>query len=462
MAVALKTLSPEAAWSPYEPGRAGDRPWDLAAAAHLHRRAGFGAPMELLRATVEASPADAVQALLDPWPRVSQADRARFDAEMDLMARTVNDDEDQGHQLAAWWLYRMLATPHPLLERATLLWHGHFATSNAKVRHVGAMRRQNETLRLHALGRFEPMVQQMSRDPAMLMWLDATVNRKARPNENYARELMELFCLGEGHYAERDIKEIARAFTGWELRRDTFVFNRYQHDEGEKSFLGARGPFNGDDAVRTVLAQDAAPRFIAAKLVRCFVCEEPPLADPVLEPLARQLRETGFDLAAAVRRILLSRAFFASAGTRVRSPVELGVGLLRTLRARTDMLELAQALERLGQGVFYPPSVKGWDGGRAWIDTSTLLGRANLVRTGLTHAKTRWPQGDLAAQADAAGARSEADALQWLSDLMLAVPLAPQARDAVLSSLREQGGLTHAGLATALHTLSVMPEFQLA
>jgi uncharacterized protein (DUF1800 family) len=142
--------------------------------------------------------------------------------------------------------------------------------------------------------------------------------------------------------------------------------------------------------------------------------------------------------------------------------VELGVGLLRTLRARADMLELAQALERLGQGVFYPPSVKGWDGGRAWIDTSTLLGRANLVRGGLTHPKTRWPHGDLAAQADAAGARTEADALQWLSDLMLAVPLAPQAREAVLSTLREQGGLTHAGLAAALHAMSVMPEFQLA
>src|SRR5690606_21813964 len=255
-----------------------------------------------------------------------------FRQESDALASAVLAGGDS-KKLSAWWLYVMLRTPDVLREKMTLFWHGHFATSAAKVQDAWLMHRQNELFRRHALDAWETLVQGVSRDPAMLIYLDSAVNRKSHPNENYARELMELFCLGEGQYSEQDIREAARCFTGWEVRRGKFYLNRRQLDLGEKTVLGERGPFSGEEVVRVILRQPAAPRFLARKLVRFFVLDEPELPDALLEPLAVEFRESGLDVGRLVRRILGSRLFFSehALGRKVRSPVELGVGLLRAL-----------------------------------------------------------------------------------------------------------------------------------
>lgn len=395
-------------WGPYE------GPWDLARAAHLHRRAGFAATRTELDEALRAGPAESVERLM------SAAD------DFEPMGRTVAAaGEPRG--LAGWWLYAMTRTRAPLRERATLFWHGHFATSAAKVASARLMFEQNVLLRRRALGDFAALVQEISRDPAMLVYLDSAVNRRAHPNENYARELMELFCLGEGNYTEKDIREIARCFTGWEVRRDRFKFNRSHHDEGVKAFLGKSGRFGGEDAVRIVLEQPSAPRFIAATLARFFVSDEP----VPIEPLAEDLREN-WDIGRVVARILRSNLFFDSIGRKIRSPIEMVVGLLRALEGSTDLQVVADDLERLGQGLFHPPSVKGWDGGRTWINSGTLLGRANLVHRMMTSGKTRL--GDVASKE--------------LAGLLLAVPMPDGV--SLPDDLRE-----------AVHRMSLLPEFHL-
>jgi len=363
--------------------------------------------------------------------------------------------------LAAWWLYRMVHTPDPLTECVTLFWHDHFATSAAKVTKPRLMRAHYELLRRHAFGEFAPFVQAMSRDPAMLIWLDSTTNRRISPNENYARELMELFCLGVGNYTEGDIKEVARAFTGWEVRRDRFVFNSYQHDARDKTFLAHTGKFNGDDAVRVVLDHPAAPRFIARKLVRYFVCDEPELSDRVIEPLAQQLRGNGFAIAPIIRRVLASNLFFSqhAIGRKVRSPVTLGVGTLRALGASGNMNELAAGLDQLGQLPLFPPSVKGWDGGRAWINSSSLLLRANLMRA--IGEKAKFAEGSFVETARAANVTGPDDAVEWLLRLLVPVDV-PNATRRALTDIVTGSGDENQRMICLLQAIGSLPEFNLA
>ncbi|MCH7729352.1 MAG: DUF1800 family protein, partial [Planctomycetes bacterium] len=277
MAAGLKHIDPAWAWSPFEPDK--NRPWNIRLAAHLYRRAGFAANSHELEEAVRKTPAEVVRQLTNP-KKDEAAEQDLDDLGKAILARR------SPQSLSAWWLYRMLHTQDQLLEKTTLFWHGHFATSAAKVDDAKAMMDQHELLRRNAMGDFKKMVHAISRDPAMLIYLDSTENKKTQPNENYARELMELFCLGLGNYTEKDIQEIARCFTGWEVRRGKFVFNKYQHDKGEKAFLGRRGRFGGEDAIRIVVAQDAAPRFIVEKLIRYFVFDEPRPPAALIEPQA--------------------------------------------------------------------------------------------------------------------------------------------------------------------------------
>ncbi|HTN74922.1 MAG TPA: DUF1800 domain-containing protein, partial [Pirellulaceae bacterium] len=315
------SLTPDTAWLPYEPSA--EQPWNRRRAAHLLRRAGFAAPRDELAAAVKAGPAATVQSLL-----AGEAEQAAFSAEMATFARTLLAGNNP-QSLSTWWLYRMLHTPAPLLEKLTLFWHGHFATSAAKVLDAQLMYQQNVVLREHALGSFAELVQQMARDPAMLIYLDSATNRKAHPNENFAREVMELFCLGLGNYSERDIQELSRCFTGWEIQRGQFKFNSYQHDSGEKRLFGQRGDFDGAAGLKLILAQPAAPQFICAKLVRFFVTDSE-LESAWVAPLAKQFREHNLEIAPLVKTILLSRYFHSdeSIGQKIRSPVELAIGLL--------------------------------------------------------------------------------------------------------------------------------------
>lgn len=444
-------LTPEAAWEPFEPGR--DGAWDLSAAAHLFRRAGFGADRDQLEAAVSVSPTEAVDQLL------SAAEPGDFQTEMSVLASSAIAGGNV-QPLSAWWLYRMLATPCQLLEKLTLFWHGHFATGADKVTDPALMLAQNQLLRRLACGRFEELVQEVSRDPAMLLYLDAASSRKAHPNENYARELMELFCLGEGRYTEQDIREIARCFTGWEVRRGEYRFNRYQHDSGEKQFLGKAGVFGGEDAVRIVMEQPSAPEFLTEKLLRFLVMDEPTDPTVLCAPLARQFRDSGLELRLLLRTMLTSRLFFApeSRGRRVRSPVELAIGLLRCLNGSTNTVALATTLQQLGQGLFYPPSVKGWDGGRTWINSSTLLGRSNLVRALLSGPGTRFGRTSLREYLAARNLRTPEQILEELQLLLFAVPPPPAALESIAALLRPG---TDAALTAGLHALCTLPEFQL-
>jgi uncharacterized protein (DUF1800 family) len=287
-----------------------------------------------------------------------------------------------GLELRSWWLREMIETPTPLSERMALFWHGHFATSQQKIRYSQPMYQQHVLIRQHALGSFADLLRGIARDPAMLAYLDGANNRKEAPNENFAREVMELFTLGEGQYTEADVKEAARAFTGWGIERDTysFVLRPALHDTGDKTVLGKRGNFNGDDVLNILLAQNATARFITTKLMQEFVTPNPAPAD--VAALAAQFRAGNYAIKPLLRAMFLSPAFWSEAnrGTLVKSPVELMAGAMRQFQfGYSDALPLALRTAGLGQNVFSPPNVKGWPGGVAWINSTSLLERKRFL-----------------------------------------------------------------------------------
>ncbi len=430
-----------------------ETPWNMRTAAHLFRRAGFGATLNELAVAAEKTPAQVADELLDA------PETPGFQATMKLLSDAALATGNV-KQLSAWWAYRMLATPAQMLEKTTLFWHGHFATSAEKVTDGELMLTQNQLLRSFAFGDFSKLLLEISRDAAMLVYLDSSTNRKAHPNENYAREIMELFCLGEGHYSETDIRELARCFTGWEIRRGEFRFNRYQHDTGRKTILGESGDFGGEDGVRIVLEQKSAPEFIAGKLVRFFVMDEPVPSAELIAPLAKELRDSGMNIRPVLRCMFTSNVFYSdfSVGRKIRSPVELVIGLLRCLEGSTNSFELAEAMQTLGQGLLYPPSVKGWDGGRTWINSSTLLGRSNLVRSLITNEKTRFGKASLKEYLATQNVTNPRPIIDHLEMLLFAVPIPESAKERVEALMKSNGD---AGLTEGLHALCTIPEFQL-
>ncbi len=286
-------------------------------------------------------------------------------------------------RLALWWGNRMVTTPRPLEEKMTLFWHDHFATSEVKVRDVRKMHLQNRTLRAHATADFKTLLLAVMRDPAMLVYLDNRENVKEHPNENFGRELLELFTMGVGNYTEQDIREASRAFTGWTNEVLDFRFDAALHDDGPKTFLGRRGRLGGEEVLDIILEQPATAEFIAGKVYRYLVRED---LEPALQAqLGRHLRESGYELKALLGKILSSRDFYSppSVATQIKSPVQLVVSTYRKLglgKAPTapDMNSLAG---RLGQQLLYPPNVAGWAGGRTWITPATLLERGNAMRS---------------------------------------------------------------------------------
>jgi uncharacterized protein (DUF1800 family) len=373
MAEDSKKIDPRWAWEPYRPSARA--PWDVRRVGHLYRRAAFGANAAELEAGLKAGPEKTIAALLRGGPGLEE-----FDRRMAPLASTIARFNNAG-QLRAWWLARMLYSPHPLQEKMTLFWHNHFATSNAKVQSTRFMLGQYERMRKHSLGSFATLLREMSTDPAMLIWLDGRGSKKGSPNENYARELMELFSLGIGNYSESDIREAARAFTGWEVVGAEAVFNKRQHDAGEKAVLGRKGHFGPDDIVRICLEQKSCPSFIAAKLFRFLVSETVPATPALLEPVATAFRKSGYDFGALVKTMLSSNLFFSDKvyRTRIKSPAEFAVGMVRGLEGHIGTTLLAAELDKLGQNLFSPPSVKGWDGGPTWLNGQTLLQRQNLA-----------------------------------------------------------------------------------
>ena len=372
-------MSKQDPWAPFVP--TSDDPWDLGKVAHLHRRAGFGATRAKLLRDLKDGPKASVDRLLSP-PK-SDTDAAQV---VESLKQGVLDSGD-GERLKAWWLYRILFGTDPLREKLTLFWHGHFATSDRKVGSVPLMLGQNETLRRHALGEFADLLNAMIPDPAMLVWLDGAGSKKEKPNENFAREFLELFTLGVGHYTEKDVKEASRAFAGWvregrDFRRgDVFRFDATQADDGEKTFLKQTGRWKPADIVRITLEQPACAEFLCRKLYRYFLSEAKEPTE-LIRPLAEQLRKNKYSIRHVVEVILRSRHFYAMENRRQRvaGPVEFSAGLLRVLevpRPDVRLLSLAAACARQGQDLFHPPNVKGWDGGRTWLSSTTVLERGN-------------------------------------------------------------------------------------
>ena len=378
----MAEIDPRWAWEPYQPSD--QSPWDIRKVGHLYRRAGFGATWTELEAGQKAGPEKAIEQLLQGGPG-----QDKVDSVADFLAREATKSNNDQHA-RAWWLYRMLFTSHPLREKLTLFWHDHFATSNSKVQNVGFMLGQYELMHRHALGSFRELLQEMSKDPAMMIWLDTRLSKKGKPNENYAREVMELFSLGIGHYTETDIREAARAFTGWDIDDGKAVFDPNQHDDSEKTVLGRKGKWKADDIVRICLDQKSCPSFVAGKLFRFLISESITPSPQLLEPLAEQFRKTDYNFGTIVETVLRSNLFFSPRvyRTRIKSPVEFVLGIVRPLlvvdpksgfERRIGTIGLATALQTLGQDLFHPPSVKGWDGGPAWLNGQTLLHRQNLA-----------------------------------------------------------------------------------
>jgi uncharacterized protein (DUF1800 family) len=450
-------------WAPFQPST-GD-PWDLRKVAHLHRRAAFGATWAELQRDLKAGPAVSVDRLLQPRPLSAEETQI-----LDSLRQGVLDSRDS-ERLKAWWLYRLLYDPDPLREKLTLLWHGHFATSNRKVNSIALMFQQNELLRRHALGDFAALLKDIAGDGAMLLWLDGADSKREKPNENFAREFLELFTLGVGHYSEADIRQAARAFTGWHRQRNddyrgsnTFSFEPDRFDGGAKTFLGQTGPWKSADIVRITLEQPAAAEFLCRKLYRHFVSESDEPGPDLIQPLAAELRQNNYSIRHVVGILLRSRHFSAKAAhaQRVKSPVEFGAGMLHTLevpRADVSLLALAASCERQGQDLFYPPNVKGWDGGRTWLNSTTLLERGNWA------SDVVWGNPDLGlrpfdplAWAGRNGIAPER-AMETLVDLLLQGNLAAQARELILRTGRDgRADSLRKGLQLALHC----PEYQLA
>jgi uncharacterized protein (DUF1800 family) len=376
------------------------RQWDLQKAAHLLNRAGFGGTPDEIKAFCELGFDQAVQSALQgpddstqfPKPAWAQPQNlmqmrqqmmtldpdAKKQAQQAIQKQYRQDDLD----LINWWLGRMRYSPNPFREKMTLFWHGHFATSVAKVRDSYLMWQQNETLRAHAFGNFGLMVKAISRDPAMLIWLDTRQSMKDHPNENFAREVMELFTLGIGNYTENDVQQGARAFTGYRIdpTDETFRYAPFQHDDGTKTFLGKTGAFSGDDVLDIILEQPACAAFIAKKLWTFYAYEAP--SQGLVDALASNFRGTSYEIRPLMGTIFRSAEFYSadSMRTQIKSPVQWVVETSKVLETAMNRPQITvNALRELGQIPFAPPNVKGWDGGRSWITTSTLLYRYNMA-----------------------------------------------------------------------------------
>jgi Protein of unknown function (DUF1800) len=285
-------------------------------------------------------------------------------------------------RVAYWWANRMVATRHPLEEKMALFWHGHFAVNEAKVRDYRKTLGQLELFHKHGTGNFRDLLVAVAQDPAMLSFLDAGVNVKGAPNENFAREIMELFTMGVGNYSEKDIREAARAFTGWNYVDLKFVVNQDQHDDGAKTFLGKTGNFDGVDVIDLIVKQPATSRFIAGKIYRYFVRQE--LTPELQEKLGAVLRSNDYNIAPFLETIFLSRDFYspASVGTQIKSPVLLAISTFKKLGLTEvpGVPDFNIATGTLGQRLFSPPTVAGWSEGRSWMTPGLLLERGNFIR----------------------------------------------------------------------------------
>lgn len=485
--------------------------FDEAKAGHLINRAGFGGTPAQVRALHKLGLDGAVDYIVD-YQKVNAPPVNADSFDKDIMrppteqeqrmlaqARRNNDesireqiqlerqrrqnaDRQQIREMQKWWMKRIIETPRPLEEKMTLFWHGHFAVNYRAIEDSYHMFVQNQFFRANATGNFADLVYGIIRDPAMLRYLNNDQNRKERPNENLARELMELFTLGEGNvYTERDIKEGARALTGYTFNDDKFTFRAPAHDTGAKRIFGQQGNWDGVDFCRLILSQPLVSENICWKLYRYFVNDLPGTPDKDTQgfilKLARTMRDGNYAMRPVLKTLFKSEHFYhpANRASVIKNPVQLIVQAIRTLRTPARNLNaLISGADLMGQNLFYPPSVKGWDGGRAWINTSTLFVRQNMLIYLLTG---RRPD---AYEWDADGTRFDAqhliDAMKEGSEgelmrrelvtrllrFTLGADPSPDRVETLLTYIKDNGGeIDNDMLIALLSLIAAMPEYQL-
>ena len=396
--------------------------WNAERAAHLLERAGFGGTPEEIAQFAAMTPEAAVRRLvyhkdsandlpafdhsgvhdagLEPFPasRPAATDLARDTGEsMGIRVKPAGNRRLQPvankffywlrasrletNRVDYWWANRMLTTHRPLEEKMALFWHGHFATSEEKVRDYRKMLRQNELFRAQGTGNFRDLLIGVAQDPAMLAFLDAGVNVKGAPNENFAREIMEMFSMGVGNYSETDIREAARAFTGWNFVDLEFIVTPEKHDDTAKSVLGKQGAFDGVDVIDVILSQPVSSEYVAARIYRYFVRQD--LSPALRRELGARLRESNYEIAPLLETIFTSKDFYspASMATHIKSPVELVISTYKKmgLTEVPGVPDFNDLTEALGQKLLYPPTVAGWANGKSWITPGLLLARGNFV-----------------------------------------------------------------------------------
>lgn len=428
--------------------------------AHLLRRAGFG----YTEAELDEFAARGFQGTLDHLLHYERVDNSELEAQLEVL----QVDFTRIEEVKFWWLYRMLYTRRPLQEKMALFWHDHFATASRKVNSPPLMAGQLRLFHEHALGNFEHLLRLATRDPAMLIWLDNRLNRKGNPNENFAREVMELFTVGLGHYTEQDVKEAARAFTGYTLNADRqFVFNPRQHDGGPKTFMGETRNWDADDILARLVRHPATARALATKLFHFFVHPDP--APATIDRLAHTFVTSGFELRPLVRDLLGGPEFLSPRAYHalVKHPVELVVGALKALGVRNVGRDLPQITRRMGQDLLNPPDVSGWSWGEGWITATTLFHRFNFANRLASGRDPGQPYfADVAAQVRARGLESAEQIVDYYADLLVDGDLAPEARQALLDYLGGEFRADDRGIDRKVrglvHLMLSLPTYQLA
>jgi uncharacterized protein (DUF1800 family) len=473
MAQSLAAMGfPENAFEAYAPSESD--PWNTPRQGHLLRRTSFGSSAQRLDELGKQSPSEAVDAILN------------YDVEHDPLNELIDRIDglvsfNRIESIQDWWIYRMLYSPHPFQERLALFWHNRFATSASKVGDPTAMHNQIELFRRKGLGNYRELLIDVGRDPAMLIWLDGRANRKGKPNENYGRELMELFTLGPkdvvsgvGNYTEDDVKNMARCFTGWTIEGGKGVFNVKNFDDGQKEILGQKGIFNSASAIDVILAHPAASRFLSRKMLREFVHPNPP--DEAITHYAQRLVANKWEIKPTLREIFTSRMFYSGWCYRsiIKSPIDITVGSVAALGGKPSCQFLREQSNRMGQSLLFPPNVKGWDGEEAWINANTVVLRFNF---GMQLALQR--QNEFARRSDFDGwlakysIHSADDVIDYFARVFLDGNLPPDARGKLLAFLNQDAkgqyksfALSHETINTKVrglvHMMVSTPEYQLA
>ncbi len=465
---------------------------DLALMAHLMRRAGFGATRDELEAQVANGYEATVEDLLHPRDRGNLPD--------DVIRRHHVAADEGANAGTVKWMYRMITTRCPLEEKLTLFWHGLFATSYAKGNQARTQLNQLDTFRRHALGSFRDLLVELSRDPAMIFWLDNNDNHAGATNENYGRELLELFSMGEGNYTEEDVKECARAFTGWTIGNVEYMtakglkdsFSPYgriawhyeyvpeDHDDGQKTFLGETGRFNGEDVIDLIVRQPSTARFISRRVFQFFAADEvDEEGEEVVEAMVQAYFDSGYEIG-SVMRALFSSPYFKSEQARfarVKAPVELVVGTARlsgSYREPTlDMNKLYLETSYMGQAIMRPPDVSGWHEGDEWLDGGTVMERVNFAakelgdvsKPGIRAIIERLSTGN-------GGAWSPDELVERCLDLVGPLPVSEETRASLTAHVAQRGDLHLAGrrqgdeseqrVGELLSLIAATPEFQFA